>query len=172
LTISAGAIFWHRRFPIDTDRSETLMFAARLGSALKNLMLALLNATLILILLCLFVAWRLAAEVNAITDDVAQNIVSAVPARDELQDLTAEVAGLRAELATSAQQGGAISTEAVQRLDARAEDLDARFAGLSERAQAMSDDPGVIIDRAVGAVIDKLSAEAQVLMECRAADPI
>ena len=48
----------------------------RLGRTLKNLGLALLNATLILMTLCLWLSLGLASTVKSITSDVTANLVS------------------------------------------------------------------------------------------------
>ncbi|WP_299910213.1 hypothetical protein [uncultured Paracoccus sp.] len=147
------------------------MPARRLWPTLRNLILALLNATLILVALCLWLAWRLTSEVHAVTADVAgelaQNLVPVQPLRDEVAALTGEVAGLRADLA--AVREGAALPEAVEQLGVAAEGLQARLAGLAEKTEAVTADPGLLIDRAVAAAAGKLGDEAQELIGCRAA---
>lgn len=73
----------------------------RLGRALRNLGLAHLNAALILVALCHWLGWQLASTVKSITSDFAANLVSIDPMRDEIRDLTGELAALRADIATA-----------------------------------------------------------------------
>jgi len=73
----------------------------RLRRALRNLGLALLNATLALVALCLWLGWELASTVKSITSDFSANLVSIDPVRDEIRDQTGELAALRADIATA-----------------------------------------------------------------------
>ncbi|MFT5438253.1 MAG: hypothetical protein ACI9MJ_000111 [Alphaproteobacteria bacterium] len=58
----------------------------RLGRTLRNLGLALLNATLILVALCLWLGWELASTMTSITSDFAANLVSIDQVRGEIRD--------------------------------------------------------------------------------------
>lgn len=147
------------------------MPVSRFWTALRNLALALVNATLILLALCLWLGWRLTAEVHAVTGDVArtvtQNLTPVQPLRDEVALLTGQVAGLRADLAAAGDQ--ATMPEAVKRLEAEAEQLQARLAALSQAAEHLTVDPGLLIDRAAAAAAGSFGDEAQRLRGCKAA---
>lgn len=145
------------------------MPAPRFWTTLRNLILAMINATLILLALCLWLGWRLTAEVHAMTGEVARNLAPVQPLRDEVAALGAEVAGLRADLASVSDQAGAALPETVERLGAEAERFQAKLAALSEQAETVATDPGLLIDRAVAAAAVSFGDQAQRLKGCRAA---
>lgn len=149
------------------------MPASRFWTAIRNLLLALLNATLILVALCLFLGWRLTAEIHAVTGDVAEslteNLAPVQPLRDEVAVLTGEITGLRADLASVRDGAGEAMPEAVERLGAEADRLQARLAALSQKAEAVAADPDKLIGRAVAAAAGRLGDEAQDLIGCKAA---
>lgn len=147
------------------------MPAPRFWTAIRNLLLAMINATLILLALCLWLAWRLTAEVDAVTDDLTRNLAPVQPLRDEMAQLTDQVSGLRADLASVRDQAGADLPEAVARLGAEADQLQARLAKVSETAQTVAADPGLLIDRAVAAAAASFGDKAQHLLGCTATAP-
>lgn len=63
-----------------------------------DLIKAMINATLILLALCLFLGWKLMASVDSVTDKVTEAIAHVTPVQDRIQNLRAEVAGLRSDL--------------------------------------------------------------------------
>lgn len=73
---------------------------SRFWRVLRNLLLAMINATLILVALCLWLVWQLTSEVNSITDDVT-TLRPLQPLRDDVTALTGEIRGLRAEIAAA-----------------------------------------------------------------------
>ncbi|WP_425045467.1 hypothetical protein [Primorskyibacter sp. S87] len=120
-----------------------------MAKTLKDLFLALLNATLILIALCLFLAWRAADTLDDLTATFAQNLQVAKPLTDEVAAMRTEVAGLREELAQLAAQGGDISAEALNRLNSRLSLVNGRMADVQTRVQGLAQAPEQMVDRAV-----------------------
>lgn len=108
----------------------------RLWRTLGNLALAMLNATLILVALCLFLALRLAGTVEDVATSFAQNLVSFEPLREDVRAMTTEIAGLRADLAEVRTATGAAGTEAAALVQARLEAMDDRVAALQARLGA------------------------------------
>ena len=130
--------------------------SSRFLRVLRDLFLALLNATLILVALCLFLGLRLTAKVDAIAVHVAESVVRIEPLRDEMQLVAGEVAGLRADLAALRDDTGEMSSEAVDLLTARLDAFDARLdtvgeriEGVKTRLQAADLDPEAMLERAV-----------------------
>lgn len=142
------------------------MFVSRLRAALGKLCVALLNATLILIALCLFLGWKIFSEANDMTANIARNAIDVAPLRENVTGLTGEISGLRADL-SSACEGGVAAPEAFESLNARARDLDAKLARVSETAGKLAQDPGAVMERAISVAVDRLGDEAQVLLNCR-----
>ena len=82
---------------------------------LKDLALAMLNATLLLIVLALFLALRLTDKMEHLAGGVAAHAVELLPLREEANDLAQEVTGLREDvqalLALPAQVGNALEAK-------------------------------------------------------------
>jgi hypothetical protein len=118
------------------------------GGVLWSLLLAMINATLILVALCLWLGWHVLSETRAITDRVADSIPRLTPVKDEIAGLRAEVTGLRSDLAgLQGQPEGA--SPVVAGLGERLDQLEGRLAATGDRIDAMTSDPGALIDRAV-----------------------
>ncbi|MDB6176277.1 hypothetical protein PAF17_02010 [Paracoccus sp. Z330] len=145
------------------------MFLVRLGKAIRNLALALINATLILLAICLWFGWKLMAEVNGVTQNMASNLVSAQPALDRIDTLRAEIVGLRTDLADLRETGSDTADAAVAKLQDRAAGLEARLAEFQNMSQYLADDPGIILDRAVSTAVTQLAHEAQGMLQCKIA---
>jgi hypothetical protein len=118
-----------------------------LGRTLGDLALALVNATLILVALCLWLGWMVLSEVRGITAGLNAAVALANPVTAELAAVRAEVAGLRADLAALPEGVG--SGAELAALRDRAVQMDARFAGAAAQFDALAADPGLLVDRAV-----------------------
>ncbi len=120
-----------------------------MASTLKNLALALLNATLILLALCLFLGWKLASEISGITASFAENLQIVTPLRENVGEVRSEVAGLRSELADLKRQSGEIVPDVLDRIDARVTALDARIGAMQSGVTDLIETPEKLIDHAI-----------------------
>ncbi|MFD0982804.1 hypothetical protein [Tropicimonas aquimaris] len=146
---------------------------SRLRRTLSDLLLAMLNATLILVALCLFLGLRLAGTVEDVTERLTGNLASVAPLRDGVGEMTEELRALRADLAAVTTQAGEASSERVAALNARLETLDSRletaqdrFAELGERIDSAIEDPSALIDRAVRAAADQTAQNLAGMAGC------
>ncbi len=125
--------------------------------ALKDLALALVNATLILIALCLFLAWKLADTVDHATSNFAQNLISVAPLREDIQGATTELAALRADLAKVSAQSGDMQSASLKRIqtgvDHIKEDLDNARQSIADLSQA----PARLVDHAIETATGQLA---------------
>lgn len=128
----------------------------RLGRTLMNLGLALLNATLILMALCLWLGLGLASTVKSITSDFAANLVSIDPVRDEIRDLTGELAALRADIATAQNATGELRSQAALTASDKIGALDVRFTAIANRLQAIASQPEVLVDDAIDRAAEEI----------------
>ncbi|MEM8630853.1 MAG: hypothetical protein AAGF74_06440, partial [Pseudomonadota bacterium] len=78
---------------------------------IRDLLLAMVNATLILVAICLFLAWRVSAAVGDVTERFAENLELATPLADEVQAMTQELKDLRSDLDKLSQSGSDLSSE-------------------------------------------------------------
>ena len=142
-----------------------------LGRTLWNLFLALLNATLILVVVSLALAWGVSNNLRSITADFAQTLIDVAPLRDEVAGLRTEVAALREDLATVTAAGGELQSAALTRLNTRAQAVDDKLAAMNARAEALMQDPGVLIDKAVARTISAVADQAGALATCTPENP-
>jgi hypothetical protein len=113
-----------------------------LGRSVGNLVLALLNATLILAALCLWLAWGALSAAERVSGQIEEAAQTVLPLRTEIVSLTEEIAATRAELAELRSDGAADRAG-----------LEQRIAGVEAELAA---DPEVLIDRAVTSAFDGL----------------
>jgi transposase len=128
----------------------------RLGRTLKDLALALLNATLLLALACLVAGVVLVSRFQGVTDAFAQKLADLSPVRQELAALREEVGGLRTDLAAMATGASASQSSSLMRLQTRTALLDDKVQSIQSTVSGIAQDPFVLIDHAVGAAADEL----------------
>ena len=75
----------------------------------KDLILALINATLILIALCLFLGLMVMNRANDITATFASNLIKLEPLKDEVSAAREDIAGLRTYIAALKATPGTVS---------------------------------------------------------------
>ena len=116
------------------------------GSTLKALFLAVLNATLILVALCLWLGWHVLSEARAITGRLTDGISLLTPVSDEIAGLRTDVATLRADLAGL--PGQAVGSVALTAFADRLETLETKVSTTAKRISDLTVEPGALIDRA------------------------
>jgi hypothetical protein len=114
---------------------------------IKDIAVAMINATLILILLCLFMAWRVSSTANDLAASFASNIEVLKPVRGSVEDMTAELAALRDDLQTLRTQGGTLNAAVTQRIDTRLDALQTQLVGVSGTLEPYLQDPAILIDK-------------------------
>ncbi|MEX0348040.1 MAG: hypothetical protein AB3N15_01345 [Paracoccaceae bacterium] len=137
-----------------------------MAKTLKDLVLALLNATLILLALCLFLAWKTVDRANQIADTVQDTVEVVQPLRADMQEIVAQLDGLRGDIR-------ALNTEAslddLPQLDKIQSQLDALSTQLSEarsRIDGLSDRPGQLLDQAIATTADTVADRLTTLRGC------
>ncbi len=135
-----------------------------LGRTLWTLVLALLNATLILLALCLWLGWSLFSTVEHITDDVAEITGTIRPLRAEIRDLTSQIGETRSNLAALREGGEDLQLCAA--LETQLASAEARVAELTDTLKGIEDDLYPAIEQAAGTAFGNLgSAFATTLLE-------
>lgn len=143
-----------------------------MGKALKDLAIALINATLILVALCLFLAWRLFDTVDGITATFAQNLELVAPLRDDIGGVREELAALRSDLDTLTTTTGTLSSDAARRLEQRVVAMEARMDGVRGRIDGLLEDPGQLVDRAIDTAADEAVESVARLRGCVPPDAV
>lgn len=145
-----------------------------LSQTLAQLALALVNATLILVIVALILGLRLAGTVERVTEGAsaaaAEQLAQLVPIGDEIGALRAEIGGLRSELAEIRAPGdrlGAAAEATAERLQALEAELTTISGALRGAVQRVGEDPGLLIDRAVRSGVSEAGLWVATLRDCR-----
>ena len=122
------------------------------GRSLGNLALALLNATLILAALCLWLAWGALSAAERVSGQIEEAAQTVLPLRAEIVAMTEEIAATRADLADLRADGSAD----LAALEGRIAGAEAELARLSEAVAQLAADPEALVDRAVASAFEGL----------------
>lgn len=140
-----------------------------MAKTLKDLLLAMLNATLILIALCLFLGWKLASTVDGITATFAENIQIVAPLKEEVQGVRGELTALRSDL-SSIQSGGTLAnTDTAQKLSAALEKLDRLESNLQAtqtRIADITESPDQLVNTAIETSADAIADRIIAIRGC------
>jgi hypothetical protein len=125
-----------------------------IGRKLGALLLALLNATLILAAICLWLAWGALSSAERVAAQIGEAAETVLPLRAEIVTLTGEIAATRTALATLGTEGAGDRAA----LERRIAGVEAELARLTAAVTALGADPEVLIDRAVTSAFEGLGA--------------
>ena len=143
-----------------------------MAKTLKDLLLALLNATLILLALCLFLGWKLAQSVENIRAGFAENLQVVAPLKDQAQGIRGELAALRSDLDAIRSQGGVADSATAQKLNAtlaRLDGLEDRMSTAQERLAGLAEKPEDLIDYAITTTADTVTDRVLTVRGCEPA---
>ena len=124
-----------------------------LPQTLGQLALALLNATLILLALCLWLGWGAASAVRDVSGDMAMRKEVLTGLRTDLQGLKAEVAALRSDLA----QGKTPDGPRIDALDTRLATISENLARTAEAANRMADASAQAVGNEIRAFLNRFA---------------
>lgn len=133
---------------------------------LKTLGLAMINATLILIVVALVLAWKVTGTADRIMSDFARNLVSVEPLRQELQNTTSELAALRGDLERIRDQSGDLQSASLQRLDDRLTRMQSRLGTVRQSLADLSQAPARLVDQAIDTAATRVSKEIRDYRQC------
>lgn len=134
------------------------------GGTAKNLLLALINATLILVIICLWLAWKVLSAAEDVSAQLSQATATVAPVREDITALTEEIAGARADLASLR---GATSVTAAAGLVQRLDRIESQLDTVTGAIAAVQADPDVLIDKAMTRAFDELRAIVAELVALR-----
>ena len=135
---------------------------------LKDLLLALINATLILVAICLFFLWRLSDTAERVVSSFAQNLQIVQPLENKVGELRNEVAELRSDLASISLEGSALTTQATQRLQARADAAQSELEEINASLAKLADTPDRLMQTALDDVAARVSGRIGDVASCYA----
>ncbi|MBK0327862.1 hypothetical protein I5535_11210 [Rhodobacteraceae bacterium F11138] len=126
-----------------------------MAKILKDLFLAMLNATLILVALCLVLLLLLVGKVNSLSDSFAEHLNVVGPLTQSVQDTGSEIAALRTDLAALRSQSQDLSSATMARIDARVTQMEERLQGMQNSMQDLRDAPRTLLNDAIDRAADQ-----------------
>lgn len=126
----------------------------------------MINATLILIVLCLFLAWKITNRVDNLASNFAQNLNIVAPLREDLQGATKELAALRSDLAALKAQSGDVSSATLQRLQDRMSQTQEKLETAQQSVRDLAQAPAQLIDHAIETAADEFAQRAKDIRGC------
>lgn len=133
---------------------------------LKDLLLAMINATLILVALCLFLLWQLSGTAERVIADFAQNLQIVKPVEARVVALHEEVSGLRADLAALSLEDTAQNLPASQALQARADALQSQLEQINSTLTTLAETPEKLMRDGVAQLSERASTTLSQLAAC------
>lgn len=119
---------------------------------LFDLLKAMLNASLLLLALCLFLSWQLVASARDVSNHLTEISARYAPIHSELQQMTQEIAALNEALT---QADAPDSAEMRFRLASLEEQLN----GAREATVTLSQLPAQVVSAAVASAVQRISRE-------------
>jgi len=140
-----------------------------MAKTLKDLLLALLNATLILVALCLFLGWKLASTVEDVTSGLTEKLQVVTPLRDEAQGIREQLSGLRRDLARIQEDGQGSDSAASLQISATLDKLDTietKLQAVQTRFTRLAESPDQLMDQAIRTSADVLADRILTIRGC------
>lgn len=141
-----------------------------MGKTLKDLFLAVLNATLILVALCLFLLLMVLNRANSLTETFAEHLQIVTPLQESVQTTGAEIAALRSDLADLKNQSGEASSATMTRIQDRVETMETRLADMQGTMAELRGVPERLLDQAITKAGDQAVISVTRIRGCVPAD--
>lgn len=126
-----------------------------MAKTLKDLLLAMLNATLILVVLCLVLALTVVNRASSLTATFAENLNVVEPLQQSVQDTGAEVAALRTDLAALRDPSQDVSSATITRIQDRVTGLESKLNDMQASLASLRDAPKTLVDHAIATAGDQ-----------------
>lgn len=123
---------------------------------LKDLFLALLNATLILVALCLFLLVLLVSKANSLSDSFDEKLALVTPIQDNIKSTLSEATALRKDLSALRDQSTSVSSDAMKRIETRIDGLNEQLSTMQGSLQTLTQAPNELVDHAIESAADQV----------------
>jgi cell division protein FtsX len=140
-----------------------------MGKILKDLLLAMINATLILVALCLFLAWKLSAATGAIVDSFTDSLQIVHPLQQEVAGTREELQGLRADVVALAESATGVDRAVLVRVEQRLGALNEKVETVQTEIATLRETPRRLLDQSLEAGSGQLLGFVKDVRACRAA---
>lgn len=134
---------------------------------IKDLLVAMINATLILVALCLFLLWQVSQSTERIASSFAGNLQVLEPVATNLDGLRREVGALRGDLAALTDGSTEFNTQAALALQSRANQLQQEMQVIGAGLRSIADTPDRLMVTAITTATDQASAGVANVLNCQ-----
>lgn len=139
-------------------------------TTLKNLALALVNATLLLVALCLFLALMVANSAERAADRFSDAVSSLAPVRTGISEISDNIQGLRADVRVLIDRPGIVSDAQADALNDQIAALTAQLGTVDAQLADLREIPDQVISTAIDHVADRMSDGVMAYRNCSADD--
>lgn len=143
-----------------------------MGKVLKDLLLAMINATLILVALCLFLAWKLSAATGDIVDGFTDSLQIVHPLQQEVAGTREELQGLRADVVALAESTTGVDRAVLVRVEQRLGALNQKVETVQGEIAALRAMPRQMLDQSLEAGSGQFVGFVNDMRNCRAAEAV
>lgn len=133
---------------------------------LKDLFLAMLNATLILVIVILLLLFALFSKANALSETFANSLVALEPLKTGIDTVNSEVDKMKAEVIALKQQSQGISLTKLEKLEAEIGRIEAHLSDINASVSTLAATPERLWDDAVASAADGAVRSAERLRGC------
>lgn len=124
------------------------------GRSVANLVLALTNATLILVALCAWLAWHTFATAERVSDNIVRALSQSDAFRSDIANLSTEISGLRKEIA-ALQSSDDSTLGRSSKIATEVDALRSEVAALTSAIEGLSAHSQILIQHAVETTFDE-----------------
>lgn len=137
---------------------------------LRNLLLAMINATLILIALCLFLLWQLSSTAERVTSNFADNLHVLKPVNESIQELNMEIRAFRSNLMALTTGPSDLTGHGALQVRAQLDALQISAKGMQLALDRIADTPHRLMTKAIETTSDNAASLLIGLRDCQIPD--
>ncbi len=136
----------------------------------KNLALALINATLLLVALCLFLGLMLTSRIDTAKTAISNRVVSALssiqPLQEDVSSLRGDIVSLKVQIASLSGAAPAQLQELTDQVSASMTKLDNHITQLNARLDDFSADPQAVMDHTIHTAMAEATRSLAAIRGC------
>jgi len=133
---------------------------------LKDLLLALINATLILVALCLFLVLMITQSAERTAERFTDVLSNLAPVRDRVEAVETGIAGLRSDVQALSSASSPTAQAAALRLQSRMDSLETALTGVQAELARLNEVPDQVITTGIDHTADRISGAIQSFRSC------
>ena len=133
---------------------------------LKDLFLAMLNATLILVAVVLLLLVLLLTRANSLSEAFAQSLAALEPLEAGIETINSEVSEMRADIVALKPQSQGIMSTKLEELEAELTNIETHLADIKVSMSTLAETPDRLLDDAVASAADYAVGGAARLRGC------